>query len=129
MRADKLNIRYIIARNRIRKDSKAPLMCRITYLKKRKLIATGLFINPNFWHSKQQLVKPPEPDSDYISSQLSLIRTKLNQAFLFLQVKSAAFAVDDIYNNNITWLQLIDDSCLWENIDPSEPKSLMCGKP
>lgn len=97
MRADKLNIRYIIAKNRVRKDSRAPLMCRITFLKKRKLIATGQFINPSLWNSKQQLVKPPEPDAEYINSQLSLIRTKLNQTFLFLQVKGTDFNVQDIY--------------------------------
>ena len=97
MKVYKLNIRYIIAKNRTRKDSRAPIMCRITFLKKRKLIATGQFINPNNWYSKQQLVKPPERDVDYINSQLSLIRTKLSQAFLFLQVKGTDFNVEDIY--------------------------------
>ena len=70
---------------------------RITYLKHRKQFSTGLFINPNFWNSKQQLVKPPEPDVDYINSQLSLIRTKLSQAFLFLKVKVTDFNAQDIY--------------------------------
>jgi len=72
-------------------------MCRLTYFKKRKEFSTGLFINPNNWKSKQQLVKPPEPDSDCINSQLSLIKTKINRAFLMLQVKEESFAVTDVY--------------------------------
>ena len=85
-------------KNRTRKDSRAPIMCRITFLKKRKLIATGQFINPNNWNSKQQLVKPPEPDSDYINNQLSLIKTKINRAFLMLQIQEINFTVKDIYS-------------------------------
>jgi len=74
-----------------------PIRCRVTYKKERKEFSTGLFINPKSWNSKQQLIKPPEPDAELINSQLSLIRTKLIQAFLFLQVKGSDFAVDDIY--------------------------------
>jgi hypothetical protein len=79
-------------------DNKAPLVCRITFKKKRKQFSTGLSINPSNWNSKQQLVEPPEPDIEYINTQLSLIRQNLNQAFLFLQVKGTPFTVLDIYN-------------------------------
>jgi integrase len=72
-------------------------MCRLTFKKSRKTLSTGIFINPNNWNNKQQLVKPNEPDSELINSQLSLIKTKLSQAFLFLQVKESDFNVDDIY--------------------------------
>ncbi|RMZ51407.1 site-specific integrase [Flavobacteriaceae bacterium PRS1] len=84
--------------SRIRKDIKASLICRLTYVKERKQFATGLFINPNNWNSKQQLVKPPEPDSDYINNQLSLIKTKINRAFLMLQFQEISFTVIDIYS-------------------------------
>mgnify|MGYP005827217971 CR=1 FL=1 len=43
-------------------------------------------------------MEPPEPDNQYINTQLSLIRQNLNQAFLFLQVKGVPFTVLDIYN-------------------------------
>jgi hypothetical protein len=56
----------------------------MTYKKVRKEFSTGKFIKPTNWNSKQQLVEPPEPDAELINTQLSLIRTKLNQAFLFL---------------------------------------------
>jgi site-specific recombinase XerD len=59
--------------------------------------STGMFVNPNYWDSKNQSVKPSE-DSNYSNKQMSLIRQKLNQAFLFLQVNNDKFNVDDIYN-------------------------------
>jgi hypothetical protein len=73
-----------------------PIRCRITFLKKRKEFSTGLFINPAYWDGKRQLVKPSD-QSEYINTQLSLIRQHLNQAFLFLQVKGITFTVLDIY--------------------------------
>jgi len=95
---NRLNILFVTSTSRIRKDDKAPLVCRLTFQKKRKEFSTGMFINPTNWNSKRQFVEPPEPDVDYINTQLSLIRQNLNQAFLFLQVKGTSFTVLDIYN-------------------------------
>ena len=64
-----------------------PIRCRITYKKVRKDFSTGKFINTKNWDCKQQVVKPQEPDAELINTQLSLIKTKLSQAFLFLNVK------------------------------------------
>lgn len=97
MNTIKLNIRFVIAGFRKTKKSKSAILCRITYLKKRKQFSTGLFINPNNWNSKQQLVKPPEPDAELINQQLSLIKTKINRAFLMLQVQETSFNVEEIY--------------------------------
>jgi len=73
-------------------------MCRLTYNKVRKTFATGQFVNPKNWNSKEQLVKPSEPDAEFINPQLSLIKTKINKAFLLLQIKEDPFNVDDIYS-------------------------------
>lgn len=94
----KINILFIINKNKKNAKGICALMCRLTYNKIRKSFSTGLFINPDHWNSKQQLVKPTEPDSEYINSQLSLIKTKINKAFLMLQIKDENFTVDDIYN-------------------------------
>ena len=51
MKIHKFNMRYVIAKNKIRKDGKAPLFCRLTYLEKRRQFSTGLFVNPNYWDS------------------------------------------------------------------------------
>ncbi len=93
----KLTIRYIIAKNKTRADNKAPLFCRLTYNKKRKQFATGLFVNTKYWDSKKQLLKLPDKENHCLNTQLSLIKQKFNQAFLVLQVKEDAFDVDDVF--------------------------------
>jgi hypothetical protein len=96
MNISKLNILFYLNK-RTKAKSKSVVFCRITFNKLRKQFSTGLFINPKNWNSKQQYVEPPEPDAELINTQLSLIKTKLSQAFLFLQVKGSEFNVDDIY--------------------------------
>ena len=94
----KLNILYTINKCKINSKGLCAITCRLTYLKTRKQFSTGIFINPKNWNSKQQLVKPPEPDSEIINNQLSLIKTKINRAFLMLQVQENSFSVEDIYS-------------------------------
>ena len=93
----KTTITFLLYKAKTNSKGLCPIRCRLTYQKKRKEFSTGIFINPSNWNSKQQLVEPPEPDEQYINTQLSLIRQKLNQAFLFLQVKGSPFDVMDIY--------------------------------
>lgn len=94
----KLKIRFVIALFRIRANNKAPIYCRLTYKQKRRQFATGEFINPNNWLNKHQQAKPPNDVNNNINTQLSLIKSKINRAFLLLQVKELDFDVDDIYN-------------------------------
>lgn len=68
---------------------------------KRREFATGLFINPSHWYSKLQQAKPPNDENNNINTQLSLIKSKINRAFLWLQMKELDFDVDDIYNQFI----------------------------
>lgn len=98
MNTHKLSILFVISTSRKRKDGRASLMCRLTYAKVRKIFATGQFVNPDYWNSKQQKVKPPEPDRNTINTQLSLIKSKLNKAFLLLQIKEETITVEDIYS-------------------------------
>ncbi len=79
-----LKILFVISKTRINKKGLVPISCRITFNKKRKVFATGFFINPEFWYSKEQKAKPPNKDNNFINTQLSLIKQKINQAFLFL---------------------------------------------
>lgn len=88
---------FYLDKNKSNKRNLSPIQCRLTFNKNRKQFSTGIFINPSLWNSKQQLVKPDEPDAELLNTQLSLIKTKLTQAFLFLQVKGTDFTVDDIY--------------------------------
>ena len=85
-------------RNKINSRDLCPTECRITLDKQRKPFSTGIFINPKNWDSKRQIAKPPNEENTYINNQLSLIKNKINQAFLLLQVKEEPFDVSDIYN-------------------------------
>lgn len=93
----KINILFVINKSKINNKGLCALMCRVTYNKQRKTFSTGQFVSPKYWNSKQQVVKPPDPSSKLINTQLSLIKTKFNQAFLMLQVKKESFDVNDIY--------------------------------
>jgi integrase len=97
MENNKLSILFLLQKNRINKKNKCPVRCRITFLKKRKIFSTGLFINPKYWKSKKQKAHPPNDDNDFINSQLSLISQKINKAFLMLQVNEMEFDVEDVY--------------------------------
>ena len=96
MNINKLTILFYIQRIRINKNGLCPLKCRITFYKKRKEFSTGLFINPDYWNSKKQKANIPN-DNNYLNNQLSLIKQKINQAFLFLEVNEFDFDVEDVY--------------------------------
>ncbi|MDP3353099.1 MAG: tyrosine-type recombinase/integrase [Flavobacteriaceae bacterium] len=93
----KLIVRYIVALNRINNVGKTSIGCRITYGKQRIQFSTGLFINPKSWNSKHQKAEPPNEENDFINIQLSLIKSKINKVFLWLQVQENNFIVNDIY--------------------------------
>mgnify|MGYP003599707858 CR=1 FL=1 len=109
-----LKILFVISATRINKKGLVPLVCRITYLGKRRPFTTGLFINPDNWNAQKQKAFPNNQDNNFINTQISLINQKINEAFLFLQVNRKYFDVEDIYlkykgevpNNEKTILQI-----------------------
>ena len=97
MNNNKVSILFLLQKARINKQGKCPIRCRITFLDNRHEFSTGLLINPNTWYSKLQQTKPPNEENSVINNQLSLIKNKINQAFLFLQMRGADFDVTDLY--------------------------------
>ena len=97
MSNNKLSILFLLQKARINKQGKCPIRCRITFNEGRQEFATGLLINPNTWYSKLQQTKPPNEENTFVNTQLSLIKNKINQAFLYLQMKGSDFDVDDLY--------------------------------
>ncbi|GGH38384.1 integrase [Mangrovimonas yunxiaonensis] len=93
----KINILFVINKHKANAKGLCSLMCRLTFNKKRKVFSTGQFVNPSYWNSKKQQVKPQAPNRDEINTQLSLIKTQINRAFLMLQVQEYSFTVDDVY--------------------------------
>jgi len=98
MKINKLSVLFLLDKVKTNKQGKCPIKCRITYNGNRKPFSTGLFINPNQWQSKQQLAKPPNEENTFINNELSLIKNKINQVFLFLQVQGNEFSIEDIYS-------------------------------
>lgn len=112
-----IKILFVLDKSKSNSKGLAPLKCRITYLGERKPFATGIFINPQNWDNKQQKAKPPNSENETINTQLSLIKNKINQAFLFLQVNEEEFDVEDVFlqykgnspKKNKTILQLFQE--------------------
>ena len=98
MSTTKLYIRFSLIISRLNKKGLTAVQCRITYNKHRKDFATGLFVNPNYWNSKKQKLLDSSEQDEYINIQISLIKNKINKAFLMLQIQEEPFTVNDIYN-------------------------------
>lgn len=96
MNTIKITILFIIAKSRLNQKGKCSIRCRITYKQERYEFATGFFIYPNHWYSKLQQAKPPNEENTFVNTELSLIKNKINQAFLYLQMKNDNFSVNDI---------------------------------
>ena len=92
-----MKILYMLYKSKCNKRGLCPIRCRITFNKVRKEFSAGLFIIPSHWNSKNQKILENSDNENYINTQLSLIRQKLHQAFLFLQVQEMDFDVNDIY--------------------------------
>ena len=97
MNSYKLTVLFFLKRNRINKMGKCPIRCRITFLKIRKEFSTGIFINPDYWNGRKQKAFPNNEENTILNNKLSLIHQQIDKAFLFLQVSSEDFDVDDIY--------------------------------
>ncbi|MCT3949055.1 site-specific integrase [Elizabethkingia anophelis] len=98
MNTMKIKILFYIQKSKMNASLKCPLACRITYNYERKEFSSGLYISPKCWDAKKQFAKPPNEENNFINTELSLIKNKINQAFLFLQVKGEPFDVNDIYS-------------------------------
>ncbi|MFL0063703.1 Arm DNA-binding domain-containing protein, partial [Tenacibaculum maritimum] len=97
MNSYKLAVLFFLKRNRINKMGKCPIRCRITFFKIRKEFSTGIFINPDYWNGRKQKAFPNNEENTILNNKLSLIHQQIDKAFLFLQISSENFDVDDIY--------------------------------
>lgn len=97
MKINTLSILYYIQKSKINKQGRCPIQARMTYLKKRKEFSTGLFTEPDNWNRAQQCIESPDKEHSYKNTQLSLITSKMNQAFLLLQINQIDFNVEDVF--------------------------------
>ena len=88
---------FLIQTNKVNKAGYTTLWCRITYNKSRKQFSTGTFIKPEYWDKDKQKIFEEAANSKTVNSQIGLIKQKLGQAFLMLQIQEEPFDVDDVY--------------------------------
>ncbi|MDP2526486.1 site-specific integrase [Maribacter dokdonensis] len=93
----KYSLLYVLQKSRLNKSGKCPIRGRITLDSKRKEFSTGQFINPENWNTKKQLAIGDTVDVEFINKQLSLIKQKLDKAFLMLEISENGFSIDDLF--------------------------------
>ncbi len=96
-----MKLLFLINKTKINSKGEVPILCRITYLGKRKAFHTGIYVKEDEWDSKgQRLEYIPEKNDlrmSQINTQLDIIRQDFNKAFLMLQFKNEHFSIDDIF--------------------------------
>jgi hypothetical protein len=92
-----MKILFLVQTARINKRGLASIRARITLNKSRKEFSTGIFVRPEYWDKDKQKLLEEAENSKIVNSQISLIKQKLGQAFLILQIKEEAFDVEDVY--------------------------------
>ena len=95
---NKLSILFVIKLNKLNKKGLCPINTRLTYQKTRKEFSTGLFVKPEYWDAKKQLVQKRDNNSYHSNNLLMLIKQKINKVFLTLQLNNNEFDIDDISN-------------------------------
>ncbi len=92
MKNTKLSILFIAYLAKTNSKGLCPLKCRLTYKKKRKEFASGLMVDPEKWDSKLQSQK----DSRLLNSSIELIRSKIQKAYIQVQLENDNFGIEDI---------------------------------
>ncbi|RKS55870.1 site-specific recombinase XerD [Gillisia mitskevichiae] len=92
-----MKILFLTQNSKLNKRGTTPIRCRITIAKTRKEFSTSIFINPEYWDKDKQKVLDETENHKTVNSQLSLIKQKLGQAFLMLQIQDKPFDVEDVY--------------------------------
>ncbi len=92
-----MKILFLTQNSKLNKRGTTPIRCRITIDKSRKEFSTSIFVPPKSWSTEKQKILEDTENFKTINSQLSLIKQKLGQAFLMLQIQGESFDVDDIF--------------------------------
>ena len=68
----KLYKRFIIRTNELNRQGLAPVKCRITYNKIRKMFSTGITVNPDHWDPKKQRLLDQSDQEETTSTAASV---------------------------------------------------------
>ena len=92
----KLTVLFYLNKAKINKKGICPIYCRITYQKKRKQFSSGQFVNPKSWDAKLQQAVSNSKENVYVNSQLLIIKEKIRNAHLLLQLEDGKQDLDQI---------------------------------
>lgn len=92
MNYSKLSILFVAYLAKTNRKGLCPLKCRLTYKKKRKEFASGLMVDPKQWNSSKQKVE----NDALLNSSIEIIRSKLQKAYISLELEKENFMVQDI---------------------------------
>ncbi|MBU2905104.1 site-specific integrase [Arenibacter algicola] len=98
MNQQSISVLFYLNKSKLNQKGLCPIKCRITYQKKRKEFSTGLFVNPEYWNAKRQIVLTGDSGCKSKNGQLSLIGQKLNNAFLSLELASNDYSINEIFD-------------------------------
>ncbi|MEB8328306.1 site-specific integrase [Flavobacteriaceae bacterium KMM 6897] len=98
MKNKNLSILFVIKLNKQNKKGLCPLNFRITYLKKRKEVSSGIFVDPQKWDSKRQMIVLSNIEDNHINLQIEIITADINKAHLQLKLAGDEFSVEDIFS-------------------------------
>ncbi|WP_026932803.1 site-specific integrase [Christiangramia echinicola] len=98
MNYSKLSILFVAYLAKTNQKGLCPLKCRLTYKKKRKEFSSGLMVDPKKWNSKLQTVE----NDGLFNSNLEIIRSKIQKAYISLELERDTFTVQDIANKYLS---------------------------
>ncbi|MCM4162146.1 MULTISPECIES: site-specific integrase [unclassified Arenibacter] len=93
-----ISVLFYLNKSKLNQKGLCPIKCRITYQKKRKEFSTGLFVSPEYWNAKRQIVLDTDLEGKSKNGHLSIISQKLNNAFLSLELASDDYDINDIFD-------------------------------
>lgn len=84
--------------NRTNRNGMCNIRCRVSLNKQRREFSTGQHVFPDQWDSVKQKVPDKYDRADTINTELSLIQTKLRQAFLLSKIEGESDHIDSVLN-------------------------------
>lgn len=95
---NKIKVLFFLYKNKLNKQNKAPIYCRLTLNKKRRHFSTGYFIPVIDWNVTTHSVYNSNILANSINTKLSIIERKIMDITLKYEVNDREYTLDEIWN-------------------------------
>ena len=89
-------IKLVLRTNKMRGDGMAPLYLRITVNRKSRFLSSGIFIEPQYWNNKKQVVRKGHPLSSAYNARLADLRIQVERSILETERKSGSVSAENL---------------------------------